>query len=442
MLTTMPEPFPKRSNNVSYLNPEVNADLMEQMQKRVVDLQRSLDLEITIRRISETVRASLDEARILTTAVQELALELEADCYAVLHTNNEQKIFTSDCIADSPADIVALRHNPAIERQLRAGQDLQFCLRPHSPQNKLNLLVCPIFTQGENLISLWVVREMSNPLANSEIYLIQQIVRQCSIAMTQSHLYQVAQKQVETLKHLNQIKDDFVNQVTHDLRSPLSNMRLAIRMLEQQLETSRSYCGHISQQNTACSKTLSHVKVLQIECEREIMLVNDLLDLQRLETDKQILALTDQINLEDWLAPVIQPFENCLQQRQITLDLHITPHLPTLISNSVSLHRVLTELLHNACKYTPPHETISLRVSSYSNSVQIKVSNSGVEIPQEELPRIFDKFYRIPGIDRWKQGGTGLGLALVKETITHLGGSIQVESGNGKTCFIVQLLLR
>jgi signal transduction histidine kinase len=103
---------------------------------------------------------------------------------------------------------------------------------------------------------------------------------------------------------------------------------------------------------------------------------------------------------------------------------------------------VLSELLHNACKYTPPHETVSLAVVSDSEQIQIKVSNSGVEIVPEELPRIFDKFYRIPGGDRWKQGGTGLGLALVKEMTTHLGGSVHVESGSGQTCFVVQLPIK
>ena len=76
----------------------------------------------------------------------------------------------------------------------------------------------------------------------------------------------------------------------------------------------------------------------------------------------------------------------------------------------------------------------------YANDSEHSALTS-VEIPPEELPQIFGRFYRVPGSDRWKQGGTGLGLALVKETITNLGGSIHVESGNGQTCFVIQLPL-
>jgi signal transduction histidine kinase len=74
-------------------------------------------------------------------------------------------------------------------------------------------------------------------------------------------------------------------------------------------------------------------------------------------------------------------------------------------------------------------------------SFQLSVTNSGVEIPVHELPRIFDKFYRIPNNDPWKHGGTGLGLALVKKLAEQMGGNIQAESGNHKTCFMVEFPL-
>lgn len=397
--------------------PKANINLVKQMQEQITTLQRALELELTLRRIIDTIRISLDEVHILEIAVRELALELKADCYASSNQNLE------------------------IDQQL--GEDFQFCFNANSLQRNITQLTCPIArSSNEQLGSLWVNREISSPLTDSEIYLVQQVAKQCAIAISQARFYQTAQKQVETLKRLNEVKDDFLNRVTHDLRSPLSNMRLAIHMLEHQLTAGRSHCGHVSQQNSACSKTLTHLKVLQFECEREINLVDDLLDLQRLESDKQALSSVGVIDLGGWLTDLIQPFAEKIQQRQITLDLQIAPDLPLLMSDSASLHRVVSELLQNACKYTPPHEKISLDVSFNWEHVQIKVSNFGVEIPHEELPQIFDKFYRVPGGDRWKQGGTGLGLALVKETITQLGGSIHVESGSERTCFAVQLPLK
>ncbi|HEY9603017.1 MAG TPA: ATP-binding protein, partial [Allocoleopsis sp.] len=101
----------------------------------------------------------------------------------------------------------------------------------------------------------------------------------------------------------------------------------------------------------------------------------------------------------------------------------------------------LTELLNNACKYTPPQETIKITVRSHHGTIQIDVCNSGIVIPANELGLIFDKFYRIPKADRWQQGGTGLGLALVKKLVERMNGTIQVESEADWTCFALVLPL-
>ncbi|HEY9858692.1 MAG TPA: ATP-binding protein, partial [Candidatus Obscuribacterales bacterium] len=84
---------------------------------------------------------------------------------------------------------------------------------------------------------------------------------------------------------------------------------------------------------------------------------------------------------------------------------------------------------------------ITVSVTAQAETLQLSVSNSGVEISLDEQTRIFEKFYRIPNADPWKQAGTGLGLALVRKLVAHLGGSIQVQSANNLTNFIVELPL-
>ena len=116
--------------------------------------------------------------------------------------------------------------------------------------------------------------------------------------------------------------------------------------------------------------------------------------------------------------------------------------LPSIVTDISYLKRILTELLNNACKYTPPGETIAIDIRTIDASAvkfQLQVISSGVEIPATEHDRIFDKFYRIPNTDPWKHGGTGLGLALVKQMVEHLGGTIVVETTIGQTSFVVQL---
>ncbi|MEC4887153.1 MAG: ATP-binding protein [Scytonema sp. PMC 1070.18] len=264
------------------------------------------------------------------------------------------------------------------------------------------------------------------------------------------HLLQVRQFQknlkaahtrIATVEQRIQDKEDFLSTVAHELRSPLSNMRMAIQMLQQTIGRGRFKCGQSAELNTDCTKSLTYLQILSAECEREITLVNDLLDLQRLEAQRQPLNLSS-IPLREWILNEIKPFKQRAEERQQILKVDLQSELPEIVTDSASLERIVTELLTNACKYTPPNETIALTASIVANDkVQLKISNSGVEIPAKEFARIFDKFYRIHKSDRWKQGGTGLGLALVKGLVAHISGSIQVESGDLKTCFTVELPL-
>jgi hypothetical protein len=103
--------------------------------------------------------------------------------------------------------------------------------------------------------------------------------------------------------------------------------------------------------------------------------------------------------------------------------------------------RILTELLDNACKYSPLGEQITFNVWAETEKMYFRVINSGVEIPANQLSRIFDSFYRIPNTDPWAQGGTGLGLALALKLAKQLSGSITPASSQGQTSFTLMLPL-
>jgi len=241
-------------------------------------------------------------------------------------------------------------------------------------------------------------------------------------------LKQAADAQIEELKKLNQLKDDFLSTVSHELRTPVASMRMAIQMLEVSL--SQRTC---IEEVTSVSR---YLQILKDECKREISLINDLLNLQGLET-RSVSSQLQVIQLQHWIPHILKPFQLSAQNHQQSLQAEIAAELPPLLCDPVILERILSELLQNACKYTPSGERIMVVAQAKSGMIQLSVSNSGVEIPAEELPRIFDRFYRISGNDPWKQGGTGLGLALVKRLVEHVSGSIQVQSEENNTCFTV-----
>ncbi len=236
------------------------------------------------------------------------------------------------------------------------------------------------------------------------------------------------QKQIEQerlvaqLEKINELKDDFLSTVSHELRTPIANMKMAIQMLKIAPNSERNQ---------------RYLEILQVECARESELINDLLDLQRLEVVSDPMSKGEAINIQECLSKIIEPFEIRSQQRQQTVKINL-PSVSPLISQRASVERILAELLNNACKYSPAGGEIILTVTQEASSTILRISNQA-EIPADELPRIFEKFYRVPKGDRWQQGGTGLGLALVQKLIKHLQGNISVESSEGLTTFTLVL---
>jgi signal transduction histidine kinase len=337
--------------------------------------------------------------------------------------------------------------------QLRRGQYFQFCgLFPYPGRGRAATLACPIQDDQGVLGDLWVVHEPEHGFSEMEIRLVQQVANQCAIALRQSRLYQAAQAQVEDLARLNQIKDDFINTLSHELRTPMSNIKLATQMLEIMLQR----LG-ILQQGDSVSR---YLEILEQETDREIELINDLLDLSLLGNKSEPQLLTP-LHLQAWIPHIVESFIERLCSEQHAVEVEVPVQLPPLTTDPLYLERILFQLLDNACKFTPDGERIVITASvvesrtggntegSQQTSVadhpslrppyfQIDVTNFGVEIPVRERARIFDRFYRIPTSDPWRHKGLGVGLALVKKLTERLGAIVQVRSGNNQTTFLLQ----
>ncbi|MBW4576339.1 MAG: PAS domain S-box protein [Aphanothece sp. CMT-3BRIN-NPC111] len=423
---------------------QLNANLEHQVQERTRALQQALDFEAMLKRVTDKVRDSLDESQILQTAVQELALGLEVGCcdaalYDVAQGTSTICYEYTISMPTSQGRVRQLVDFPEIYGQLLQGQYFQFC-KFHAVRNWVSILACPIFDDRGVLGDLWVFKQKDNVFNELEIRLVQQVANQCAIAIRQARLYQAAQTQVAELEKLNRLKDDFLSTVSHELRTPVSNMNMAIQMLEMVSNHDSLFSLETANHQVRNSQFRRYFKILKDECDREMSLINDLLDLQHLEAGTQPAALT-LIQLQNWIPHVVEPFEERARNQQLLLRVDISPELPAIATDLSSLQRVLTELLNNALKYTLPGEQIAVTASARSERLLLSVSNTGVEIPKSELSHIFEKFYRIPNADPWKHGGTGLGLALVKKLIEYLGGSISVQSDRTGTCFTVDLPL-
>jgi signal transduction histidine kinase/DNA-binding response OmpR family regulator len=448
------------------------AALLEVVNQRTIMLQRALSFEALLKRITDKVRDSLDEHQIVQAAVEELGLGLEVECCSAALFNADQTIasVTYEYTTSMPSacgKILVLSEQPDIEiyQQLLNGQSLQFCytienpLRPTTENHAI--LACPIIDDQGVLGDLWLFRPSQDYFSDIDHRLVAQVANQCAIALRQSRLFQAVQAQVNELQRLNDLKNNFLSTISHELRTPISNIKMAIQMLEIVLHPS----GVLHPETGVASR---YFKILQTECQQEIALIDDLLNLSRLDAGTEPLILST-IDPSIWISHAVEPFLDRIKTTQQQLILNLPAKLPALVTDLSCLGRILSELMDNACKYTPSGEKIVVSAclaekptapavkgldgqpnpegrfniqntplkTAHSKFLQISVANSGNVLSPEELPRIFDTFYRVPNNDPWRYSGTGLGLALVKKLAAHLGVSIQVESGNNQTIFML-----
>ncbi|MGG6296824.1 PAS domain S-box protein [Leptolyngbya sp. AN02str] len=429
----------------------LNASLEEQVQERTNELQQALNFESLLKRITDKVRDSLDEAQILQTAVKELAVNLGlCFCDTSLY-DLEQKVATI-CYEYVPSQLpsakgqtIGFSELPEVFAQLLNGTCSQFCLIPTGklPAPIKNdgpevLLVCSLKDDQGVLGDMWLSKPAHSLFSELEVRLVEQVANQCAIALRQTQLYQAVQLQVLELERLNRLKDDFLSTVSHEMRTPMSHIQMATQMLESSLEQAGVWKSESSMdQGNQISR---YLKLLREEGQREMELINDLLDLTRLDAGTEPLTL-NTIDLQYFLPHLAEPFIERVQTQQQQLVIDIPETLPSLTTDLTCLERIFTELLHNACKYTPAQEVITLTAQASETCLDVFVSNSGVHIPPSEGDRIFDKFYRIPSHDPWKQSGTGLGLALVKKLVEHLGATIRVQIQERLITFILSFPL-
>jgi PAS domain S-box-containing protein len=430
---------------------QLNQKLEQRVQERTQSLHQQAEQERLLRLIIQNIHRSLNVEETLAAVLGETRQTLKADRVAVFQFKPD---WSGSFVAESVGEGWVPLVKPDIQRvwQDTHLQDTQGGRYQHNEtfavsdvyrvghqQCHIDLLeqfqakayaIAPIFVD-EQLWGLLAVYQNSAPRLwqEWEISLLKQLGIQTAIALRQSYLYQAVQAQVKELERLNQLKDDFLSTVSHELRSPMSSIKMAIQMLEISLAPS----GVLDDETNVTNR---YLKILRDEVKREVNLINDLLDLARLDASTEPLTLT-KIDLSSYILYLVEPFIERTQQQQQQLVIYIPDNLPPFTTDLSFLERILTELLHNACKYTPARETITVSAQTISTALELRVSNSGVEIPPTERDRVFDKFYRIPKNDPWKHGGTGLGLALVKKLTERLGGQIRVESSMGQTTFVL-----
>lgn len=303
----------------------------------------------------------------------------------------------------------------------------------------LQKVICvPLIAEKETIGVLWVGQQA--PITPYDIRLLKAIADMAAMAIWRATLYEQTQQYAaelearvaartqelaqanERLLELDRLKTKFVSDVSHELRTPITNLQLYLDLLKHGKPEKRDH----------------HLTVLRQQANRLTRLVEDILDLSRLELGDRRIAFAS-VDLNELVEQVVMTHQPLADNANLRLTFEPGPGLPFVQGEVNQLAQVVTNLVANALNYTPVG-SVTVRTYLEEKHVCLNVMDTGIGIDPEDLPHLFERFYRGKQVSQGVVPGTGLGLAIVKEIVDLHRGSIEVNSQGGKgSAFSVRL---
>ncbi|MBW4685442.1 MAG: ATPase [Komarekiella atlantica HA4396-MV6] len=233
------------------------------------------------------------------------------------------------------------------------------------------------------------------------------------------------QQQNQNLHSKEELKDEYLNNVCQELRTPLTHMKTALSLLNSP--------------NLKPPQRQRYLQMLNTQCDRQNSLITGLLDLVQLERNLEETTL-ESVRLSDIVPGVVSTYQPVAQEKGIMLAYTVPTELPAVRCVSGGLRQIVINLLHNSIKFTPNGGRVWVRARVHGNYVQLEFRDTGIGIAESEIPKIFDRFYRVRVGATEDYGGAGLGLTIVQQLLLRCGGSISVKSKLYEgSSFIIQL---
>ncbi|MBC7225968.1 MAG: GAF domain-containing protein [Thermoflexales bacterium] len=283
----------------------------------------------------------------------------------------------------------------------------------------LDAALAPLVIRGQPLGLLVLARQPGHPpIDEGELEFLRIIAANLSVAWENARLYQEAVETAERLKEVDRLKSQFLANMSHELRTPLNSIIGFSRVILKGID------GPITEQQR------QDLEAIFNSGQHLLGLINDILDISKIEAGKMELAF-EPTDLQEIIRGVMSTAVALVKDKPIELQQSVPADLPTITADSRRVRQVLLNLVSNAAKFTD-QGFIRVEARVDGDYVVISVSDSGIGIPPEKLPNIFEAFTQVDASPSRKYGGTGLGLTISKSFIELHGGKIWVESELGK----------
>lgn len=398
------------------------ARLLQETQRQKFELENLYSL-------STALRLSEDSSEIILTTLSHLLGIMQMDAVRIYLPPTPKAAQFSEQYQAPPAfawrvpaqmeaEAIAVVRERGVWHTLTAAAD-------QLPVGMETVLFLPVQTQRQTIGVIAVALSEREPLTNQERQQLTAVAEIMASALDRAVIHETLEEQVrlrtqeladanQKLLELDQLKSKFVADVSHELRTPITNLKLYLDIFER----------------AAPAKQEKYLNVLRSQADRLAMLVEDILDFSNLATE-QIKLQPGAVELNRVVQTAVDLIQGDIVEKGLGLRVDLAPDLPPVLGIGAHLRRLVTNLLHNGMEYTDAgHIAVQTKLADDSPHVYLRVEDTGSGILAEDMPHIFERFYRGHKVSQLSTPGTGLGLAIVKDILDMHKGTISVENND------------
>ncbi|MGQ0579775.1 MAG: ATP-binding protein [Betaproteobacteria bacterium] len=414
-----------------------NTRLFKELQARTADLGRSVEELKALGEVGAAVSSTLDLDTVLTTILthaNKLAGTQAGQIFDYDEATEELRLRSTFGYTQNIDE--ALRRNPVKKGEGVTGQAV---MNRHPVQiadiaaagaydSRLRdlimgggfraLLAVPLIIEGQVIGALAIARTQPGEFQQQVVDLLSTFASQSALAIQNARLFLEIEKKSHELQIASQHKSQFLANMSHELRTPLNAILGYTELIVDQIY------GPVPE------KIRDVLERVQKSGRHLLGLINDVLDLSKIEAGQLTLSLSDY-SFQDAVQSVVSSVESLARGKGLQLTVEVAPKLPVGRADERRIVQVLLNLAGNAIKFTDSGE-VKIRVNAVDDTFVVSVSDTGPGIPETQHERIFEEFQQVDGSSTRAKGGTGLGLAIAKKIVELHGGRIRVESVVGK----------
>lgn len=270
--------------------------------------------------------------------------------------------------------------------------------------------------EGDPLGVLYVANRRRTRFTEEQVRTLLTLAGQASVAVEHARLYEETKRALEELKTLDELKSDIIANVSHELRTPITIAKGAIELATGEDDKNN--------RNTLLEMAFNALT-------RQNFIIGNLIEAARMGRTKKRLKMSP-VDMAQAIDTVAEEFKAVALKNEITIEVRTEEGLPPAMAAYQQLMHVLRNLVHNAVKFNKAGGRVIITAGEKNGMIEVCVRDTGIGMPKEEHERIFDRFYQVDSSMTRRYGGTGMGLAIVKEIVESHGGRITVESELGK----------